>query len=369
MKRTRTAAVPVAPGEILQEELQARGWTQSDLAQILGRPAQVISEIVTGRKSVTAETAVALGKALGTSAEFWLNLQTAYSLHQAMAGTGSEAVAQRARIYRVVPVSALVRRGWLPKTKDARELERAVLKFLGVASLDQSPSVVASFRRSGRAIGDSPGLVAWIRRAETLAEKEEAGCFEPRKLRAAAPELPRLSAMENWQDRVADKLADLGIRYVTVEHVPRTYVDGATLWLSGGSPVVALSLRYVRIDYFWFTLMHELAHVLMSSQTKRSYLDTSWSKPAPGASSEAQSQEEAAANRMAQDWIIPTDSFRRLRRIKSSGGGFSGAVIRRFASGLGIHPGLVVGRLQFERLLPYTHFRGLLGGVSKKFSS
>lgn len=69
-------AQPVSPGEILSAELEARGWTQKDIAEITGRPHQAINEIVKGSKQITPDTAIELSQALGTSSEFWLNLES-----------------------------------------------------------------------------------------------------------------------------------------------------------------------------------------------------------------------------------------------------------------------------------------------------
>ena len=94
MAAIRTPAEVFPPGEFIREELEARGWTQSDLAKILGRPPQVINEIVNGRKRITAETAKQIGKAFGTPAELWINLETAYRL--ATSADPDPAIARRA---------------------------------------------------------------------------------------------------------------------------------------------------------------------------------------------------------------------------------------------------------------------------------
>jgi HTH-type transcriptional regulator/antitoxin HigA len=85
-----------APGEFIREELAARGWSQSDLARILGRPLQTVNMIVNGRKSITAETAKALGLAFGTGPELWMNLETTYQLH--ISPDPDPQIARRARI-------------------------------------------------------------------------------------------------------------------------------------------------------------------------------------------------------------------------------------------------------------------------------
>jgi len=357
MEDKLTPAVSVKPGDILREELEARGWTQGDLATILGRPVQVVSEIATGKKSVTAETAIALGKAFGTSAQLWLNLQTSYSLEQAASGAGAESVERRARLHETVPVKELIKRGWLPRTDDVQETEEAVLRFLGVKSLGEPPAIVASFRQSRERVPDTPALVAWLRRAEVLAEHKEVGSFQPDRLVDAAPTLVRLSAKRSGSRDAVEELSNLGIRYVALEHLPRTYVDGAAFWLEEQYPVVALSLRVNRIDSFWFTLMHELAHIVISAGSRQPHLDTELVERQPTSPPRQASQAEKRANTMAQDWLIPRSSF---NKIKKHRGRFTAAVIQKHARDLGIHPGIVVGRLQHEGAVPYTHFRRLL---------
>ena len=110
---------PVTPGEILKEELDARGWTQSDFAEILGRPIQAINEIISGKKAVVPATAVELSRAIGTSPEFWLNLESAYRLdllhHE---GKNNEQIARRAKVYSLVPVKATAQKGWIKKSQN-----------------------------------------------------------------------------------------------------------------------------------------------------------------------------------------------------------------------------------------------------------
>ncbi len=82
MTMTHISAEAFAPGEYLRDELEERGWSVTEFAEIIGRPIQAVSEILNAKKSITPDTALSFSKALGTSPELWLNLQTAYQLHQ-----------------------------------------------------------------------------------------------------------------------------------------------------------------------------------------------------------------------------------------------------------------------------------------------
>ncbi len=77
----RTVAEAFPPGEFIQDELESRGWSHTDLANIMGRPARLIDEIIAGRRSVSPEIARELGDAFGTDVDFWLNLEASYRRH------------------------------------------------------------------------------------------------------------------------------------------------------------------------------------------------------------------------------------------------------------------------------------------------
>src|SRR5262245_30307837 len=113
-KTTMNARMPAevfAPGEFLKEELEARGWTQVELAEILGRPQRVVSEIISGKRAITPETAKGLAAAFGTSAQFWMNLETAYQLSKTK--IEEEEVSRRAKLYGTFPVKEMLKRGWI----------------------------------------------------------------------------------------------------------------------------------------------------------------------------------------------------------------------------------------------------------------
>ena len=120
------------PGDILKRELETRGLAQVDLAAILGRPVQAINEIVAGKKAITPEMAHLLGRALDTSAEFWMGLETQYRLWLAKNHAPIHDVERRARLFQIAPVTELMRRGWIHKTGDLDVLEKQVLSLIHI---------------------------------------------------------------------------------------------------------------------------------------------------------------------------------------------------------------------------------------------
>lgn len=358
-----TQHIPVEvfrPGEFIRDELEARGWEQRDLAEIMGRPERVVSELISGKRTLTAETAQQLGEAFGTSAQVWLNLEAAYQLHRL--GKPDEAVSRRARLYTAAPIKEMVRRGWIVESDNVEVMESRVMRFFGVDSLDVRPDFFSAAARKSTLYVDefTPAQQAWLFRARQLAQTLKPSRFDARAFPARVLGLRSLLADPDDVRQVPTALATLGVRCVVVEHLPETRIDGACFWLDSRSPVVALSVRFDRIDSFWFTLMHELGHVAAGDgrdKVLRPDIDLVVDSEALS-EDEALPAEERAANQFASSFLVPPDEFKDfIRRVKPL---FSRQRIEEFAALHGVHPGLVVGQLQHLRLIPFRNLRALL---------
>jgi len=328
--------------------LDARGWTQKDLAEIMERPAQAVSEIVRGHKQITPETALQLAAAFGTSPELWINLEANYRLYQARKEQHNEAeIARRSRLYTLAPIPELVKRGWIRATDSVEELEREICAFLKIDSPDQQPRLAASFRHTQAQEPEFRALVAWVRRVEQLASAQNVGEFDRVQVRAALPDLLACAAEAEHVAQVPALLLSLGIHFVVVPHLLHTYLDGAA-FIFEGHPVTALTLRYDRIDSFWFTLLHELAHIVAGHEGL--YLDNLDERNG--------SDVEDEANQLAQDWLIEPEAFAEFAAATRPR--FSRAKIIAFAQSQKRHPGIVLGPLHYEGVVPYKNLRTLL---------
>lgn len=358
MNTNSVAAEVFAPGEFIREEIKERGWTQAVLAEILGRPPQTVNQIIRGKKEITPETATALGEAFGTSAELWWNLECAYRLSRAKQPDAN--ISRRAKVYDLVPVSELVKRGWIPKAISIDQLEKFVCEFLEMASISDAPKMPLAARRSGDQSELSPVQLAWAFRAKHVAKGLQSSPFDRGAFEDQVSTLPAMSVSMETMQQVGSTLADLGIRLVIVPKLSGSKIDGATFWLDDQSPVVALSLRFDRVDNVWFTLMHELAHVWKGDGKKVGCLDVNLvgrdSQP-----SDQKSPIERAADRRASAWLIPAGKIEGF--IQATHPYYSDRAVCQFAEDLGIHPGVVVGRLQHLGKLPWTHLRRLLTSV------
>ena len=359
-------AVLTAPGAILREELEARGWTQKDLAEIMSRPEQTISKIVNSGKQITAETAVELGAAFGTSAQFWSNLEANYRLRLAAKSPQDDAIARRARLRSALPISEITKRGWIRAFDGVAEMEREVCRFLGISDMGEAPVIAGGvcFRGSAGKVAACPARLAWLKRVENLARRARVGSFSHRRLKdEGLARLISLTSEARGAASVAEALADCGVCFLIVPHLQRTYLDGAAFPL-GEKRVVAISLRYDRIDCFWFTLMHELAHLIRDP--KVGYADQFRSDDA-GAVGESEADyagdhKEETVNRMAEDWLVPRKEYSAF--VKDCDGHFSWVIIRAFADSIGRHPAIVLGRLMHDRLVKFSSHRRRLEKVS-----
>lgn len=354
---------PIKPGDLLQEELDARGWSQGDLATILQRPVQAVNEIITGKKAITAETARALGAALGTTPRYWLNLEASYRL-DLLDDPGDDAVARRARLYEYAPVSDMLKRGWI-KVNDPRnlqQLEKAVCGFFEVGSVSALQASAPERCRARKSDSGhwTPAQSAWIVMVERQARKLDCPPFRMKALEELAPRIGECSRTSEGIGSIPELLRQVGVRLVLVETFPRTKIDGVAFMLDGKHPVIGLSIRFKRIDYFFFTLLHEVMHLLNRDVEDVPRLDVNILE-------EEVDQVEQKANAGARDLLIPPAEYKAF--VRAQGTRFSRTSIESFAAKLRIHPAIVIGRLHFEKALPYSHLRAMLGDVREPLES
>ena len=354
--RDRRPAETFLPGEFIREELDARGWTQDDLAEILGRPTRLVNELITAKRGITPETARGLGEAFGTGAQFWMNLESVYRLSSNV--SEHEPVARRAALYAKAPIRAMVRRNWIETSSNTDVMERRICDFFGLENIDDEPKLVHVSRKSTSYAESIPIQWAWLYRAVHLAKAVDAKKFTMARLDETLERLKVL--LPNPQDiRMIPKiLSESGIKFLVIEPLPQSKIDGVTFWLDK-TPVIALSLRYDRIDWFWHTLAHELVGHVKNGDGKNAdaILDIDLSGQQNDIN---RPQYEIDADRGAVSFLVPQeelDNF--IARVSPL---YSKARIIGFAGNIHVHPGIVVGQLQHPSRgeLNYSQHRDML---------
>ena len=348
------------PGEFIQEELEARGWTQADLAYIMGRPARLVSEVITGKRRVSPQTANELGEAFGTDAQFWLNLEASYRLFRLSRSGDDGSVSRRARLFSKAPISQIVKRNWVEDSSDLDVLESNICAFLEIPSIDHDPIFLDHAARKSSSYSEVvAGQLAWLFRAKHLAKAMDVGPFNRSQVSKAIGVLRSLAYSIEGLRYVPKALEDAGIRFLVIEALPGTRIDGACFWLDQDSPVIALSLRYDRIDYFWHTIMHELGHIKRGDGIRNHLtaldVDLVGNKPVP---TDQKPKHEVAADALAVNWLVPQGELEEfIRKIRPR---YSKSRLREFAESVCVHPGIVVGQLQHRGEIGYAANREML---------
>ncbi len=340
--------MPLSPGELIKQKLIERGWTQSDLAKILDRHIPAISEIIAGKRGVTIETAIQLAAAFDNEPQEWLALEVDYRLSLAVSDV--EAIRQRTKLYAAAPIKEMERRGWIPATSTAEQLQEQLAIFF------EGEPVRASLRSSLE--GEfTPSQRAWCAQAKRLAKAVPAKPFNEGGLDKCLKELKRLAAWPERSSEVPSVLADVGIRFVVVEPLSKTKIDGAAFWLDDHSPAIALSIRFDRIDSFWHTLGHELSHIRHRDGES---LDIDIAGESPVRVLDHDRIERRAEAEAAATWIDPEELQSFIVRV---GPLYSKTRINQFANRLRVHPGIIVGQLQHRGELKYSACRDSLSKV------
>ncbi len=343
----RTPAEVFPPGEFIREEIEARGWTQGDLAQIMDRPLRMVNELIAGKKQITPETARGLAMAFGDDDPlYWMNLDSAFRL--AHTKPADQAVARRSNLYSRFPVREMMKRHWIEPSDSMEVIEHRLCRFFGIKTVNDE-IVFAHAAKASQYVERTPLQWSWLFRAKELAQAVHANGYSESKLRAALPKLRELLVAPEEIRQIPSILSNAGVKFVLVEFLPGAMIDGAAFWIND-MPVIALAIRYDRIDNFWFVLRHEIEHILRKDGIVT--LDVELTEKIQR--NEALPAEESRANVAAAEFLIPKaelESF--ITRVRPL---YSEQRILLFSKRIGVHPGLVVGQLQHRKEVPFTHF-------------
>jgi HTH-type transcriptional regulator/antitoxin HigA len=261
-------------------------------------------------------------------------------------------VERRSQLYALAPVKELIKRHWIIPSENTDVLERRVCDFLGIPDANVRPQLGYAARKSGVESTYNPSLVAWIKRAQQIAQTVSVKKYSEKKLSDALPKLRSLMIDANGIREIPRILAETGVRFVVVEHLPRTKVDGATCWLGPDSPVIVMSLRYDRLDNFWHTLLHEIDHVLHGEGKGDACIDDL----GEGQSRE-NSPEELRCEEFAATFSIPRDALDDfVARVRPY---FTPEKATGFALRMKVHPAIAAGQIR-NRFNNYSILSGLV---------
>lgn len=352
-----TIAKAFPPGDFIKEELEARGWTQQSLAEIIGRQTSVVSAIVNGKRAISLDIAAELSSAFGTSVDYWMNLEKSYQ--QFVRGRSDDSIVRRSTLFQLAPVKEMIKRNWIEPSADWSVVEKELLAFLEMKSLHDDPTVFThAAKKANPNEPATPAQAAWLIRAKRLARAVQAARFSEASFAEAIRSVRRL--MENPEDigQVPRVLAESGVRFLIVENIAHAKMDGACFWLNDHSPVIAIAMRYDRIDNFWYVLTHEMGHI-----NNRDGLNSGpvWDVNLVGEDAvpfDQKSEMEKRADLFAQQTLI--DQAAMENWIARTSPLYSKARIVAFARMNHVHPAIVLGQLQHREEVDWSHSREML---------
>lgn len=346
-----TSDLAIPPGEYLGEVLEEMRLNQAELARRMGRPAQVINEIIKGEKAITPETSIQLEQVLGVAAYIWTGLESEYRLIKASQAEAGKAIKEESLLFQF-PYLELSKLGLVEKTRDSLTKIQNLRRFFGVASLFNLEGVKKyspAFRQSTSNDINHEALAAWLRTGSVMASKIDCEKYSKDLLLsnfAAIRALTLEVEPSEFLPRLELLLQQSGIALIVIPHFKKTHTTGATFWETENKAVLMMSLRGSWADIFWFSLFHELGHILLHNK-RTTFLENGTSDP-------AWKKQEDQADEFAQKTLIPVKEFQLFKESRK----FSGSSIKSFANSIGIAPGIVTGRLHHEKCLPYTSHAG-----------
>jgi HTH-type transcriptional regulator / antitoxin HigA len=337
-----------SPGDDILETIEHLKMSQAQLAERMGKTAPKIHDLITGKEPITTATALQLEKVLGVVASFWLSREALYREKLARL-EAEEQIEANLQWIRTLPLKELVACGQLSSYKASGPLVEEALKFFGVASPKEWQKVYESevlqhvdFRKSEKPAESVAAITAWMRVGELDMRKLHLAEFDKEQFKNALDTRIKQLVKEHPADfaqQLQEICASCGVALVYTPCFPKVPISGASRWF-GGHPLIQLSDRYKTNDQFWFTFYHEAGHILLHGK-KDVFLESEKAV-------KTQSNKEEEADGFAAKKLLPEKAIEELPNR------FTEDDVVGVAERWGTHPGIVVGRVQYLGMAPYS---------------
>lgn len=342
MVRSRSY-IATPPGATIREQLNDRGMSQKEFAARMDMSEKHISKLINGDVQLTPDVAVRLEMVLGVPAKFWSNLEVIYR-EKIVKAAAENAMDDDVELAKQFPYSEMAKFGWIQETRNAREKVVCLRKYFEVVELSllggNQITRIACRRLAITEKGDL-ALMAWAQEAKIKARDIQTAPINIRGLIESIPDIRKMTVLKpkEFCPKIKKYLSDCGIALVFLPHLKGSFLQGAT-FQDGNKIVVGLTARGKDADKFWFSLFHELAHIVLGHV---------------GQANGTSDEDEKAADAWSGDTLIDAEEFDEFRHE----GNYSEQDILRFAKNQGIAPGIVVGRMQREGMIKYSMLNNL----------
>lgn len=337
------------PGYYVLDLIEDMEISQAEFAVRMGTTAKTISKLVNGQANITNDLAKKLSVMTGTSIDLWQNLQNRYDQKLIEIQMEKEFDEQQ-EISNQIEYQYFVEVAGLPATRNAKEKIANLCKFFTVSDLHimEQPDFLVNFRSGVSAVYEKNivNARAWIQTAIYFSKSIETEHFDADRLKASLPELRGMTIQnpEVFLPRMREIFAECGVAFVLLPYLKNSGVNSAVKWLSDDRAILAINNRRISADKFWFFLFHQIRHVLQQKM-KSIFISGTMEEMI-----ELNESLERDADNFASNYLIPPAELRRFAPTKST----SDQDIIEFADSIGIHPGIVAGRLQHEGIIPQT---------------
>ncbi len=335
------------PGDTIQEHIDFIGMSQAELAERMGRPKEKINDLIKGRESLTIPTAFQLEKVLGIPASFWMNSEKSYrkELYELQQ---QEELEKNKDWLKAFPINEIKKLGWLPNTKEIYLLVDNLLKFFGIASTQEweriyvKAEVSVAFKISLAHTQSPHAISAWLRRGEIQAKEIEMAEFDKKKFKDALAEIKELAFLmpDDYTEQLQIICAKCGVAVVFTQNLPKAPISGATRWFHN-KPIIQLSGRFRTNDHFLFTFFHEAAHIILHGK-KDIFLENV-------EGTEIDQEKEEEANAFAAKILLTENELQQIIDVAP----LTEELIYEFANKFRTPAGVIIGRLQHLKLIPF----------------
>jgi HTH-type transcriptional regulator/antitoxin HigA len=358
------AAKKFGPGYFIQEQMDLRHWIQEDLADVMGVSEKHLNKILNDKQPITLDIARLLSEVFDTSAQYWINIDTGYRLWIGPERSEKEIIAdKKAIIYERMPINDMIKKGWIKAPHDFKALEKQVLQFWGWKKLDFSAldKQLPCLTRKSEAYNqfNASYALTWYRKACNVAATRKVNKYDQEKLKALYAELYSYTNKPEGINLFIKELNNAGVIFFVLPHLLKTYLDGAAFF-SGENPVIVYTGRYHRIDNFWFTIAHEIAHILKHLNQKILFILDDLTKGSVD-------KMEEEANNMAAKFLRHNESYKFLEPYFNY---LTTGKVEECAEKYEIHPAIIVGKLAHDKKISYANQRlyneNVLGLISRK---
>jgi HTH-type transcriptional regulator/antitoxin HigA len=343
------AAKKFGPGYFIKEQMEIRGWVQEELADVLGLSPKHLNSILLDKQPLNIENAKKLASAFNTSPQYWLNLDNDYRLWLEQEKREQTAVVEaKAAIYSRMPVRDMMKKGWLQPTRDIKELTGEVKRFWGISSLDFTflEEAVLPLCKKSEAYNQFNASYAatWYQMAKAYSRSFKITAYNKTALENLYKNMIGYTTLANGIKLFIKELNVCGVTFFVLPHLEKTYLDGAAFLLDG-KPVIVYTARYKRIDNFWFTVAHEIAHVLKHLNEKTPFVLDDLRE-------QTTDKQEEEANKLAAKHLKHTEI---LNFLEPNINYLTVAKVEECSAKYNVHPAIIIGALAFNQKLSYRN--------------